>query len=75
MIEDPVIDEVHQLFECESKLRLFNPKSKLNDENQDHTSTKKNEKDWLSDIKLKTKLLVSTEEFIKPLDDVWEDYI
>jgi prevent-host-death family protein len=31
--------------------------------------------DWREKIKLTPKLLVAPEELIKPLDDIWADYI
>ena len=31
--------------------------------------------DWRDNMKVQPKLLVSPEEIIKPLDDIWEEYI
>jgi len=30
---------------------------------------------WREQIKIKPKLLVSSEEIIKPIEDIWKDYI
>ena len=30
---------------------------------------------WREQIKIKPKLLVSPEEIIKPIEDIWQDYI
>jgi prevent-host-death family protein len=31
--------------------------------------------DWRDNIKVQPKLLVSPEEIIQPIDDIWEEYI
>ncbi|MBL1129798.1 MAG: type II toxin-antitoxin system Phd/YefM family antitoxin [Chloroflexi bacterium] len=31
--------------------------------------------DWRENMKITPELLVSPEEFIKPLDDIWEEYV
>lgn len=31
--------------------------------------------DWRKKVKEKPKLLVSPEEFIKPIEDIWDDYV
>lgn len=33
------------------------------------------QKNWRDKMNLKPRLLTSPEEFIKPLEDIWEDYI
>lgn len=30
---------------------------------------------WRNKLKIKPKLLVSAEELIKPIEDIWEDYV
>jgi len=44
-------------------------------QNQEDNAEKSKPKNWRNAITEKPKLLVSEEEFIKPMTDIWRDYI